>query len=110
MDRSTLARKKVTVLGLARSGVAAAQLLRTAGAQVTVADAKEESALSDALAELDRREIRVVAGPQYERALAGAELVVISPGVPSGLPAVREAGRQGIPIIGELELASWFLP
>ena len=106
---SELKGKKVTVVGLARSGVAAANLLHAVGADVTVADAKEEGQLAGALARVDRRAIRVIVGPGYESALERAQLVVISPGVPSEsdiLDSIR--GRQ-VPVIGELELAFRFL-
>lgn len=109
MDRSTLAGKKVTVLGLARSGVAAARLLQATGSHVTVADSKDEDSLADALARLDRRNLAVKVGSGYESALDEAELIVISPGVPSNLPSVKAARRRGVPVIGELELASWYL-
>jgi UDP-N-acetylmuramoylalanine--D-glutamate ligase len=101
--------KKVTVVGLARSGVAATRLLQAIGAHVTVADGKEEAALSGALSCLDRRTVAVRVGPGYESALDGADLVVISPGVPSGLQALQAARRRGVRVIGELELASRFL-
>ncbi|HKW85658.1 MAG TPA: UDP-N-acetylmuramoyl-L-alanine--D-glutamate ligase [Nitrospiraceae bacterium] len=104
-----LRRKKVTVLGLARSGVAAARLLQAIGASVTVADRKEEQELSSALSRLDRQTLNVTVGAGYESALQGAELVVVSPGVPSDLEALTQARRQGVRVIGELELASWFL-
>ena len=107
--RMDLKGKKITVLGLARSGVAAARLLQAVGASVTVADRKEERELSYALSHLDRRILNVMVGVGYESALQGAELVVISPGVPSGLEALTQARRQGVRVIGELELASWFL-
>ncbi len=101
--------KKVTVVGLARSGVAAARLLQAVGARVTVADAKEGSQLADSLSNVDRGQVRVAAGAGYESALEGADLVVISPGVPSGLEALNRVRRRGTQVIGELELASWFL-
>ena len=107
--RMDLKGKKITVLGLARSGVAAARLLQAVGASVTAADRKEERELSYALSHLDRRTLNVIVGVGYESALQGAELVVISPGVPSGLEALTQARRQGVRVIGELELASWFL-
>ncbi len=109
MTAEALTGAKVTVMGLARSGVAAARLLQAVGAQVTVADSKEESALSDALARLDRRRLTVAAGAGYESALEGAELVVISPGVPYRLASLQQVRRRGVSVIGELELASWFL-
>ena len=101
--------KRVTVVGLARSGVAAARLLQTVGAHVTVADGKEEAALAEPLAKLDRNAVKVRVGAGYEAALEGAELVVISPGVPFRLPSLEAARRRGLRVIGELELASRFL-
>ncbi|MGH7232617.1 MAG: UDP-N-acetylmuramoyl-L-alanine--D-glutamate ligase [Nitrospiraceae bacterium] len=101
--------QKVTVVGLARSGVTAARLLTRAEARVTVADGKDEGSLSNALARVDRRAIRVKVGAGYESALDDADLVVISPGVPTGLPALDAVRRRGVRVIGELELASRFL-
>jgi UDP-N-acetylmuramoylalanine--D-glutamate ligase len=109
MKGDELRGKHVTVVGLARSGVAAARLLQTVGARVTVADSKEEGALTEALAQLDRRTLTVTAGSGYEAALDGAELVVISPGVPSRLASLQAARRRGVPVVGEQELASWFV-
>jgi UDP-N-acetylmuramoylalanine--D-glutamate ligase len=101
--------KRVTVVGLARSGVSAARLLQAVGAVVTVADAKDEPALAGALARLDRDRLTVCAGPAHERAVSGADLVVVSPGVPSRSGALVRARQEGVPVVGELELASRFL-
>ena len=101
--------KKVAVVGLARSGVAAARLLQTLGARVTVADQKEEPGLLEALSRLDRQGLTVQVGAGYVRALEEVDLVVISPGVPSRLEMLTGSRRRGIAVIGELELASWFL-
>ncbi|MBI3603045.1 MAG: UDP-N-acetylmuramoyl-L-alanine--D-glutamate ligase [Nitrospirae bacterium] len=101
--------KKVTVMGLARSGVAAARLLQAVGAKVTVADAKEDADVATVLSQLDRRALTVMVGRGYESALEGAELVVISPGVPYRMAALQAVRRRGGRVIGEMELASWFL-
>jgi UDP-N-acetylmuramoylalanine--D-glutamate ligase len=108
MDRQ-LAGKRVTVVGLARSGVSAAKLLQAVGARVTVADAKPESAQGAGLAGLDRSVLTVAVGPGYEASLDAAELVVISPGVPFRLPMLEAVRRRGVSVVSELELASWFL-
>lgn len=100
---------KVTVIGMARSGVAAAHLLQAVGAHVTVADAKEEAVLGSALSRLDRAAIQVKVGAGYEAALDGADLVVISPGVPTDSGVLKRVRERGVPVIGELELASRFL-
>ncbi len=98
--------RQITVLGVGRSGVGAARLLQTLGAQVTVADRQDEAELASMLDQLDRRAVRVVTGSAYGRALEGADVIVISPGVPSGLEMLDRARRRGVPVIGELELAS----
>src|SRR2546428_9219182 len=100
--------KKVTVVGLARSGVAAARLLQAVGARVTVADSKEEAALAEALSRLERGTLAVKVGAGYQSALEGADLVVISPGVPSRMESLQAARRRGVWGIGELGFAARF--
>lgn len=104
-----MAGKKVTVVGLARSGVAAARLLEEAGAAVTVADRKERSELAGVLQQLDETRIGTRLGSDYERALDNADLVVISPGVPYRMAALDVVRRRGVKVVSELELASRFL-
>ena len=99
----------VTVVGLARSGVGAARLLQYLGARVTVADRKEPQELTTILSQLDQSGIAVKVGAQYESALEGADLVVISPGVPTQLDALNRVRARGVRVIGELELASRYM-
>jgi UDP-N-acetylmuramoylalanine--D-glutamate ligase len=108
-DTTQLAGARVTVVGLARSGVAAARLLQEAGALVTVADRKEQGELLEVLGSLDQAATRLVLGSDYESALNQAELVVISPGVPYRLEALERVRRRGAKVISELDLASRFL-
>ena len=100
---------RVTVVGMARSGVAAARLLQDAGALVTVADRKNRGGLLSILGSLDQAATRLVLGNDYESALSQAELVVISPGVPYRLEALERVRRRGVKVISELDLASRFL-
>ena len=98
---------RVLVIGLARSGLAAVGLLALHGARVTAADSRplaEIPGASPALAS-------IAAGfvPQSDNAAAGHSLVVISPGVPIDAPVLIEARRARIPVISEVELASYFL-
>ncbi len=109
VDTTQLAGARVTVVGLARSGVAAARLLQEAGALVTVADRKEQGELLEVLGSLDQAATRLVLGRDYESALDQAELVVISPGVPYRLEALERVRRRGAKVISELDLASRFL-
>lgn len=104
-----LAGAHVTVVGLARSGVAACRLLQTVGARVTVADRKEQSELASILGTIDADRIGIRVGAGYEASLDSADLVVISPGVPYRMDALERVRRRGVKVISELELASQFL-
>jgi UDP-N-acetylmuramoylalanine--D-glutamate ligase len=109
VDTTQLAGARVTVVGLARSGVAAARLLQEVGAVVTLADRKDRGELLGALESLDQATTRFALGRDYESALNTAELVVISPGVPYRLEALERVRHRGVKVISELDLASRFL-
>ena len=97
--------KKVLVVGMARSGVAAAQLLAANGAHVTVNDSKTEEELGDQLAGLEGIPVVRRFGCAAMDLLEGQEVLVISPGIPDNVPFVLKAREMGIYVIGELELA-----
>ena len=99
--------KKVLVVGLGRSGVAAARLCAARGAQVTVTDQKPAEALGAALAQLPAAAKQELGGHRAETFLA-SDIIVLSPGVPP-LPEVEAARKRNATITGELELASWFV-
>jgi UDP-N-acetylmuramoylalanine--D-glutamate ligase len=102
---NSLAGRRVTVVGLAKSGVAAARLLRTAGADVTGLDAKPVATLGREAAGLADLGVRLIGGGNdTASALAGADLVVVSPGVPLDGAQLAPAHARRVPIIGELEL------
>jgi UDP-N-acetylmuramoylalanine--D-glutamate ligase len=96
--------KKVTVVGLGRSGVGAANLLTDLGALVIVTDVRGEDELKDFVRRL-RPSVRRLLGSHPENIFTEADMIVISPGVPHALPQLVKADARGIPIIGELELA-----
>jgi len=102
--------KKVTVIGLARSGLAAARLCLREGAALTVTDARPAAALEGALAALNGASFRRTLGGHDGRDFTGADLVVVSPGVPLRLPVLEAARAAGVPVWGEVELAARFLP
>ena len=99
---------RVTVMGLARSGVAACRLLQAAGALVTVADRKEPAELASVLGGIDCGHVGITVGAKYESSLDEADLVVISPGIPYRLAPLEAVRRRGVKVISELELASQF--
>jgi UDP-N-acetylmuramoylalanine--D-glutamate ligase len=96
-----------TVVGAARSGVGAALLLQRKGASVFVTDQGRGEALRPAMEQFQRSGIPYETGGHTERAYQ-CGLMVISPGVPSDAPIVREAQRRNIRIVSEVELGSWF--
>jgi UDP-N-acetylmuramoylalanine--D-glutamate ligase len=100
-----LAGKHVVVVGLAQTGIAVANFCRARGARVTVSDGKSEEALADRIAELGDCELDL--GGHTESIFTGADLVVMSPGVPE-LDATRAARKAGVEVIAEIELAYRF--
>lgn len=109
METARLRGRKVTVVGLARSGVAAARLCAREGARVTVTDRRPAAELAGALAALDGAEVRRVLGGHDDADLERADLVVVSPGVPLAIPEIAAARARGVPVWGEVELAARFL-
>lgn len=102
---SKLQHKKVLVLGLAKSGVAASELLHELGAFVTVNDSKpfDENPQAQGLLE---KGITVICGRHPEDLLdEGFELIVKNPGIPYTNPIVSDAILRGVPVITEVELA-----
>jgi UDP-N-acetylmuramoylalanine--D-glutamate ligase len=95
------------VVGLGRSGIAAAQLCATRGARVTVTDKRGADALGPALAALPAEVTRELGGHKRDT-FTGAELIVLSPGVPE-IPELAAARAAGVAITGEMELASRFV-
>jgi len=99
--------KRVLVVGLGRSGIAAAQLCAARGARVTVTDKRPAAELGASLAALPPSVTRELGGHRRETFL-GAELIVLSPGVPE-IPELVAARAAGVAVTGELELASRFV-
>jgi UDP-N-acetylmuramoylalanine--D-glutamate ligase len=96
--------KRVTVVGMARSGTGAANLLTELGADVVITDLKREDELVNFIQELNPA-VRTVLGKHPDDIFVGADMLILSPGVPSDLPQVARAREMGIPVLGELELA-----
>ncbi len=101
--------KKVLVVGLGKSGLAAALFLRKLGAQVTVSDVRSAEALGRDIPSLIEQGIAVEAGGHGLFTFRRQDLIVVSPGVPLDTPELAQARGFGLPIIGEVELAARFL-
>ncbi|NUO52426.1 MAG: UDP-N-acetylmuramoyl-L-alanine--D-glutamate ligase [Polyangiaceae bacterium] len=106
---TTLSSSNVVVIGLGRSGVAAARLAAKHGARVTGTDSAPLSKLSAEARALEAEGVRIVADGHEGIRFEEASLVVISPGVPS-FPALAAAEVAGTGVIGEIELAWRLLP
>lgn len=97
--------RRVTVVGGARSGLAVARLLARRGAGVFVTE--RESLPKEAESSLWEAGVSFEEGGHSNRAL-DADLMVLSPGVPSTASIVKSALSREIPIVSEIEVASWF--
>ncbi len=97
--------RRVLVVGLARSGLAAARFLLHRGARVRANDARPAEELSPEVAALADRGVEVITGSHPAGLTRQIDLVVVSPGVPSDVMPLQEARRDAIPVLGELELA-----
>src|SRR6266513_3010594 len=109
MPDMELKSKRVLVVGLGKSGVAAALFLQSQGARVTVSDSKSETQLAKDIPVLLDRGIVVETGGHGERTFRDQDLIIVSPGVPTDVPPLAGARTLGLPVIGEIELASRFL-
>jgi UDP-N-acetylmuramoylalanine--D-glutamate ligase len=101
--------KKVLVVGLGKSGLAAALFLRHKGALVTVSDVRSAEALAKDIPALLEEGIMVEAGGHGLLTFRRQDLIVVSPGVPLDTPELVQVKNFGLPVIGEVELAARFL-
>lgn len=100
--------KKVTIIGLARSGLSCARLLHQLGAHTSVSDCNDSAALRAAAADVRARGIPVELGRHSRGAIESAEMIIVSPGVPLNAEPVVWAQEKGVPVISEVE-AGWLL-
>src|ERR1700759_3259751 len=101
--------KKVLVVGLGKSGLAAALFLRHRGAQVTVSDIRSSETLGKEIPALLEEGIAVEAGGHGLLTFRRQDIIVVSPGVPLNTPELVQVQAFGLPIIGEVELAARYL-
>ncbi|MCX8027969.1 MAG: UDP-N-acetylmuramoyl-L-alanine--D-glutamate ligase [Thermodesulfovibrionales bacterium] len=96
--------KKIVILGLARSGVGCANLLKHCGARITVTDIKDEVSLKNYLSELPEG-IEVYLGSHPTTLLYDTDIVVLSPGVDRRIEFIKTALKKGIRVVSEVEIA-----
>jgi len=107
MDSTLLHKKKVSVIGAARSGIAVARLLRSQGADVFVSDSALAEKLQSSISNLQFEKIKFEVG-KHSNHVYDCDLMVISPGVPSNVFVVLEAQKRSIKVVSELEVSCWF--
>lgn len=99
--------KKVIVCGMARSGISAAKLLASVGADVTLQDMKPMDVLIKLhdIEAYKKEGIKIFAGANPDDIIDSFDYAVLSPGVPCDLPFIKKAKSSGVKVISEVELA-----
>jgi UDP-N-acetylmuramoylalanine--D-glutamate ligase len=101
--------KRVLVVGLGKSGIATTKFLTAQGARVVVSDAKSKSELADSIRQLGDLKVDLELGKHNSKTFLSADLIVVSPGVPSSMDELAEAKKAGVPITNDIELAFSFI-
>jgi UDP-N-acetylmuramoylalanine--D-glutamate ligase len=100
---------RVVVVGAAKSGLSLARFLLGAGARVTLTDARPATALAPEVGGVAALGATLELGGHRDETLLSADLIAVSPGVPLSIAPLERARRQGVRIVAEVEVASWFL-
>ena len=104
-----LNRKKVLVVGLARTGIATARFLKAKGSLVTATEMKPEEEMKEALEELKGMDIGAEWGGHQTETFLKQDMIVVSPGVDLSIEPIQRAIQQGVRVISEIELAYHFI-
>jgi UDP-N-acetylmuramoylalanine--D-glutamate ligase len=102
--------KKICIVGLARSGLAAANLLFDFGVEVRVTDSQDNAALRANAEKLRSKEIMVELGSHSQEFIQGSDMLIVSPGVTNSSLPIAWAQEINIPVIGEIELGAILCP
>lgn len=103
--------KKVSVIGLGRSGLSAAKLLSALGAEVWISDSGDNIDVQYNLKKIAKlNNIHIETGKHTENFIKGSEFIVVSPGVNKKAEPIAWSARDNIPIISEIELGFLFCP
>lgn len=101
--------KKFLVVGLGKTGVSATRFLQSQGGKVTVTDQRSKMELADTLKQLEDIKVEYDLGKHNPKLFTQADYVVLSPGVPSNVEGIAEARAAGVPVINDIEIASYFI-
>lgn len=104
-----LKNKKVLVVGLGATGESVTAFLIKRGARVTVTDAAGVDELGERARQIRGMGALLETGGHHQKSFNGADLIVISPGVPHDIAPIRRAVEKGVRLTGEIELASRFI-
>jgi len=100
----------VLIVGLGKTGQAAARFFLQHGARVSVSDASPKQAIpSEIIAWLEKNNIAYETGSHSQAFFTSADLIFISPGIPLTIAPLAEARRRNIPVVGELALAAQYM-
>jgi len=97
--------KKALVCGMAKSGIAAAKLLKRLGAEVTLQDMKKREDIAAEVLNLENEGIVLYTGANPDDIACDQDIIVLSPGIPCDLPFINAAEAAGVSVISEVELA-----
>ena len=100
---------EVLVVGLARTGIAVARFLTHRGARVIGSDSRSRHELEKEFPELGQLDIDFFREDRGDEVFGRADLVILSPGVPPSIEPLIVTRQRNIPIVSEIELASWYL-
>lgn len=100
--------KNIVVVGMAKSGLSAAKLLKKKGANVFVTDSKSCQELRTSVQELKSAGIQHECGKHSLSLQNDCDFIVLSPGVPETIALVQKAINKGVPYFSEIEVASWY--
>jgi len=101
--------KNILIVGCGVTGIATARFLINRGISVTVTDHKKEQEIGSIETLVDEPDIRMELGEHRIETFERADLIVVSPGVPHTILPIKQAQARGVPVIGEIELASRFI-
>jgi len=109
VDYMDLHQKNILIVGLGISGMAAARFAKNNGGFVTITDIAEEDDLAGYLQEVRKIDVRTELGGHNTETFENADFIIVSPGVPHTILPIERAQKKGIPVLGEIELASRYI-